>query len=230
MSTKNPKTVPALLLGAIIITLVMLIFWQPSLGLNSILIPSLIASILIFVFGGIIKYTDKDYWKDMGIIITISLTGIGWFVNGYLAGQRDIENRQRELKTKYLLNAYYRLENGFSRGPIDSMSPEEYVYKKYEESAVGSIGLLSNLKTIKAANEWLYAINDNKKYLDSNRAVIDALRKELRSELKLEPIPENTGNLYRMNSLRITNAFKMTTWDSKDLFNLILKLNENDVK
>jgi hypothetical protein len=229
MSKKNPKQKFEDLLLTLFISLVLLSFiWLTHL--RSVLIPSAIAVLLIFSFSKVRKYNENEYWKDIGLIAAILITGVGWFVNGYLQNERDVANKARELKTKYLLNAYYRIENSFNRGSIDSMPPEGFIYRKFEESAIAQIALLSDLETIKKSNDWAKMVNSNKLNLDSNRVFLEALRKEIRDELGLERVPQYDAD-YQLSSLRINNDYKIRGLSSDQIFEIIMKANEiNDFK
>lgn len=73
----------------------------------------------------------------MNIYITIASGMFGLFLGHWLSQRRDFRNKQREIRTQYLIEAYRRLE----RGAI----PNAKKFDKGDfESAIADIQLFGN--------------------------------------------------------------------------------------
>jgi len=88
---------------------------------------------------------------------------------------RDQENRRRDLRTQYLLEAYRRLEKAANRQDFGGHAQEL-------ESALADIQLLGSERQVLLVHE--FAVN---RTADLDALVTD-IRSELRRELKLEPL------------------------------------------
>lgn len=66
-------------------------------------------------------------WDLIAIIITTIAAFTGWYVVHSLNAARDLQNNRRQLRIKYLLDAYRRLERAGNRkhGPEYSKALEE---------------------------------------------------------------------------------------------------------
>ena len=122
-----------------------------------------------------------------------------------------------------MLNAYNRVENFTNRVINDEYTESDndtYIYGKYMESALGQISLLADTQTIKIANRFILDTPRNPKPL------LISLRKELRSELGLLPIPDNDTS-FNINTFRMFRKHVFQdTMTSEEQINLIIKLNE----
>lgn len=71
------------------------------------------------------------------LLITTTVAILGWIVAHRLEVERDQRNKRREVRLRFLLDAYRRLEAGASRGPI-----HETKFADGFESAIADIQLL----------------------------------------------------------------------------------------
>jgi D-alanyl-lipoteichoic acid acyltransferase DltB (MBOAT superfamily) len=163
--------------------------------------PPLLAFLIVVIcFCIVLSLLQKDaeYQKNLILLGGIGITIISWFVNGYINNENEKNRNQlsisqsilqskRDLKVKFLLDAYFRLENADMR----DITPQghqpnlyDYIYLKYTESALTSIQLLAKDSTVKLAN--LYLLSGGKGHYSE---LLIMLRDELRQELNLESLP-----------------------------------------
>jgi hypothetical protein len=113
------------------------------------------------------------------LLITTFVATLGWIVAHRLTAKRDLANKRRELKVKYLIDAYRQLEGAANRE--DRLSTTADL-----ESAIADIQLFGTPKQVEMA------LNIAQEIVDKQDALIDDLlfdlRETLRSELQLEPV------------------------------------------
>ncbi len=119
-------------------------------------------------------------------VISAAVIMGGWFVVDMQASQRDVDNKQREIITEYLIGAYSDIASAVERENLNIKQ------KLKLESAITSIQLLGN-------EEELTELN---KILSSGRndfgSLLRVLRNDLRKELKLSGVdPGKTIRFYR---------------------------------
>lgn len=112
-------------------------------------------------------------------IIIMALVAIaGWFIVNKLSIARDIKNKRTELKIKYLIEAYRRLENVSHRG-----NPNMQDF----ESAIADIQLFGTRRQAELAQEIA------KEFAEKKTVSLDALLADLRGDLRellhLEHLP-----------------------------------------
>lgn len=108
------------------------------------------------------------------LAVTVALAIMGWWAVHRLSLNRDQENKRRDLRTQYLLEAYRKLERSANRGDLVREYAEEL------ESALGDIQLLGTENQVYLAREFSVS-------KDLTMLLAD-IRSELRRELKLEPL------------------------------------------
>ena len=114
------------------------------------------------------------------IIITAFVAVLGWFIVHQLSISRDIKNKRAELKIKYLIEAYRRLENVSHR---DNPNMLEF------ESAIADIQLFGSKQQVELAQEITTEFAKNKTVLLD--PLLGNLREDLRKLLHLEHLPGN---------------------------------------
>lgn len=103
----------------------------------------------------------------------------GWYAVHRLSMNRDQENKRRDLRIQYLLEAYRRLEKAANRRDLGS-------YARELESALADVQLLGSVQQVLLAHEFAVAMAKNQTAsLDS---LIEDIRSELRRELRLESL------------------------------------------
>jgi len=150
-----------------------------------------------------IKMSNNDeYQKALILLGGVGVTIIGWFLTGYFNNENEkVRNRlsieqsigqaKRDLRVKFLLDAYFRLENAdFRDSTPEGQQPNrfDYIYLKYAESALTSIQLVGSDTLVQLANA--YILSGGKQHFDE---LLKLLRDELRSELNLSKLP-NTND------------------------------------
>jgi len=180
---------------------------------NKEILPPAVAFLVITVSFFILKYSlkvDADYDKNLLLAGGFGITILSWFVVGYINNENEKKRNQlsinqsilqskRDLKVKFLLDAYFRLENsGYRDMKYENRQKwkYDYVYKKYSESALTSIQLLGDEDTVKLANA--YTLAGGEKHYDE---LLKKLRDDLRKELGLKQLP-NTED-YHPTTLRV---------------------------
>ena len=115
------------------------------------------------------------------LLVTAALAIAGWYVVHRLSMNRDQENKRRDLRIEYLLEAYRRLENAANRQDLSG-------YAQELESALADIQLLGSEHQVLLAHEFATSMAKNR--TASLDPLVADIRSELRRELKLEPIPD----------------------------------------
>jgi hypothetical protein len=115
------------------------------------------------------------------LIVTAALAVAGWYAVHRLSMNRDQENKRRELRIQYLLEAYRRLENSSNRHDLSA-------YARDLESALADIQLLGNKDQVQLAHE--FAVSMAKNQTASLDPLVANIRSELRRELGLDSLTD----------------------------------------
>ena len=118
------------------------------------------------------------------LLITTGVAILGWLVGHYLTSKRDRQNKRREIRVQYLIEAYRNLEAGASRGPI-----HETEFGKGFESAIADVQLLGSDEQARMADELAIAIATRQDGA-STGPLLMSLRNALRYELDLGSLNE----------------------------------------
>jgi hypothetical protein len=129
-------------------------------------------------------------WKVLlPLLITAVIAVCGWYAAHRMSMSRDRMNKRRELRVKYLIDAYRLLETVSNR-PISSATAPQF------ESAIADIQLFGTPTQVLLAQDFATA------FAASGSAPLDHLlenlREDLRAELELAAVPA------RIKFLRIT--------------------------
>jgi hypothetical protein len=219
----------------IIFTIAIICFIVLPEGQRPILFVTFIVTCLFLL---LLRFLPKDteYFKNLILASGIAATIVSWFIVGYINNEnekkrnslefeRSTSQSKRDLKVKFLIDAYFRLENSDFRDTFQKGFEQEMydqIYIKYAESALTSVQLLGSDSTVRLAN--LYILSGGKKNF---RELLESLRNELRKELDLKALPNSSDyipSVYR--SYRKLGAPNKLTPDQQ--FQLKLKLSEFD--
>lgn len=218
----------------IVIAVAIFFFFICPIGLRpSIIVTSFVLCILILLRYYLPK--DDDYFKNLILASGIAATIVSWFIVGYLNNEnekkrnllefeRTTSQSKRDLKVKFLIDAYFRLQNSDFRDTVpNGYEPNKYdqIYLKYAESALTSVQLLANDSTVRLANLHILS---NGAHFDQ---LLVSLRDELREELDLRALPNSRDyapTVFR--SLRRLDAPNALTPEQQ--FQLTVKLSEFD--
>lgn len=122
---------------------------------------------------------------DWSLIVPLAVTALigvtGWFVIHLLSSARDRENKKRDLRAQYLIEAYRRLE-GASNRQLSSEATSAL------ESAVADVQLFGTREQVGLARE--FALGFASQGSASLDLLLGSLRRDLRSELKLAQVDE----------------------------------------
>lgn len=116
------------------------------------------------------------------LIVTTIVAVMGWVVGHRLNAERDLHNKRIELRIKYLLEAYRKLESFIetevSRENLDIL-----------ESAISDIQLLGTQEQVDKVIAWSSHFSQTGTQKDLNlQDLLEDLRKNLRKELGLREI------------------------------------------
>ncbi len=116
------------------------------------------------------------------LVVTTIVAISGWIVGHKLNAERDLHNKRIELRVKYLLEAYRKLEASVetevSRENLDVL-----------ESAISDIQLLGSPTQVDKVLAWSNQFSDGSTQQDVNlQDLLEDLRVSLREELGLEKI------------------------------------------
>ncbi len=137
---------------------------------------------------------------NWGILITSLITVSGWAVGSYFNSERDRENKLREIKINYLIDAYRKLANS-------SIRTTNYEHFKFDmESAVSDIQLFGTKDQIEQLNVAIDNMKKNKFGLDVDE-ILKLLRNDLREEILLDTINANVSWI-RFNEAGIDSILK----------------------
>jgi hypothetical protein len=204
---------------------------------NKEIIPPIIAIVLIIIAFFVLRSNLKqgpDYEKNLILAGGFGITILSWFVVGYINNENEKKRNKlsinqstieakRDLKVRFLLDAYFRLENMGMRDtspPGNKVLIYDYIYLKYAESALTAIQLLGDETTVKLAMQF---INSHAKEHFSDLLVM--LRDELRKELDLTELPKTDDYIpATFRTYRTIDAPNDLTPEQQ--YQLILNLNE----
>ena len=184
---------------------------------SAIIITTSLVLIGIWIIGR--SLPKEDFAKNMILAAGFGLTAISWFVSGYINNQQSVLQKKRKLKVRMLTDAFFKLQNIYSREGNETQV-NAYIYYKYSENALNEIQLIGDPKLVKLASVFGLS-NGARGYED----LLVELRNDLRKELGVSSIP-NDEDLkpfsFRANRKLITQD----TLTSEEEINLIMKLNE----
>lgn len=114
------------------------------------------------------------YISIIALVISIG----GWFVVHFFNQKRDNLNRKKDLRIRYLINAWQLLESASNRHD-NSMNSNL-------EKAIADIQLFGTLKQVQLSRNFALEFATTKKA--NCTALLNNLRDDLRQELKLDKI------------------------------------------
>src|SRR6218665_822827 len=110
------------------------------------------------------------------LLITCMLKMVGWYVLHSVARKRDKENKQKELRINYLIEAWRRLEYASNRKGVDTI--------EYLEKPIADIQLFGTIKQIEIAQKFADSLVNNQE--GNLIELLEELRQDLRKELNFE--------------------------------------------
>ena len=133
----------------------------------------------------------RRWWElPLTLAVTVVLALIGLWWTDSLSREQDRMNKQREVTTKYLIEAYRQIEIICARDKKEDIS---IAMIQGLESAIADIQLFGSVKQIELARRFVKEI-ENASYSDPRYLLIE-LRKSLRSELKLESLSTDSSDI-----------------------------------
>lgn len=131
-----------------------------------------------------------EFEKLIQIIVTVLIAVIGWIIAHWFTSNRDQKNKRREIQTKFLIDAYQKIES--------SIEPAQYTKEWGEslQSAIADIHLFGTKEQIRIAQGFSEKLL-SKEVIDQNdlKQLLHELRNELRNELGLEHVNGHIGHI-----------------------------------
>lgn len=212
--TKTTKTV----IVSILISILGLIFY-----INTGRDYAAIIIITTLVFLGLwnlfqLLERNEQFGKNMILAAGFGITVISWFVAGYINNEQSILQKKREIKVKFLIDAFFKLQNYDNRDK--ETIADGYIYNKFAENSLNEIQLLGDEEVVKLGK--IFALSGGK---DGFQPLLIQLRDDLRKELGVSPLP---GTDYLSPyQFRIFEMFPVKdTLTSQEQIDLIIRLNE----
>ena len=123
-----------------------------------------------------------NWYNLLTFVITTIIAIAGLFLNNHFSSKRDFNNKLRDIRLNYLVDAYRKLSDSSQRIP-------NYDYYSKMESAISDIQLFGTKSQIDKAIDFMNEYkNEGIGDLDP---LLNDLRNDLREDLKLEPIIDN---------------------------------------
>jgi hypothetical protein len=123
--------------------------------------------------------------------VTTVVAVLGWVIGHRFNANRDRDNKRRELRTKYLIDAYRVI---CARCRVVGKDP---TLAKPIEEALTDIQLFGSPEQITLARD--FALAEHRHEIIDMSPLLNSLRRDLRSELGLEPIGGKIWQLHYMN-------------------------------
>ena len=128
------------------------------------------------------KPKRKEFSEKTKFVLSVSIPAliaiIGWGVVNYLGAVRDRENKLRDVKIDYLIQAYTTITDAV----VNGLYEEQYLPQL--NKAWSQIQLVGSSEEIRLAHEMMAEMN-SKNYGDANE-LLKQLRDDLRKSLNLE--------------------------------------------
>ena len=122
------------------------------------------------------------------LVVTIVVAMAGWIVVHRLNAERDLRNRRLELRTRYLLEVYRKLERSCGKVVTREMADDI-------EVALADLQLLGSAEQVRMARQYI-AAHGNRDLAGINVGpIMEEIRNSLRRELSLKPIKESVDHL-----------------------------------
>jgi hypothetical protein len=122
------------------------------------------------------------------LLITTLVAIVGWGVAHRFTAARDLRNKRLELRTRYLLEAYRRIE----RSVGGQVTPEAIAGL---ESAIADIQLLGTKDQVHRARDYVHELRDKHLRELPVGPILSDLRDSLRRELGLDPLEGDVEHL-----------------------------------
>ncbi|MBI1762651.1 MAG: hypothetical protein HYR56_14550 [Acidobacteria bacterium] len=119
-------------------------------------------------------------WSNLvPLLITTITVVVGWVIAHRLNAARDLQNKRREIRVSYLIEAFRKIE----RGSI----PEAKAYKQEDfETAITDVQLFGSVEQVDLAHQFAEAASKGEGA--SLDLLLLSLRNELRKELDLDEV------------------------------------------
>lgn len=119
------------------------------------------------------------------LLVTSIVTMVGWYIIHHLARKRDFDNKKKEIRINYLIEAWRKLEYVANRETADRAEAREKIIETIEQS-IADIQLFGTSRQVDLVKTLLANLKEQHKVsLDD---LLEELRQDLRKELRLEKI------------------------------------------
>lgn len=131
--------------------------------------------------------TVTDIWT---VLVPALVVILGWGVVHFSSKRKDLQNRKREVVSKYLIDAYRGIENCCGRGIGSELTTDQ---KRVIEQAVADVQLFGSASQITLVKKFIESMNASS-YGDP-RSLLVILRNDLRKELGLSAASDDSSDI-----------------------------------
>ena len=131
--------------------------------------------------------TTIEFWK---ILVPTLIAIFSWVIAHFSSKWKDLQNRRKEIISKYLIDAYRSIENCCGRGEGISLTPEQ---KTGIEQAVADVQLFGSTYQATLVKKFIDLMNTTA-YADP-RTLLVTLRNDLRKELGLPTASDDSNDI-----------------------------------
>jgi hypothetical protein len=114
----------------------------------------------------------------IGVVVAV----VGWGIVHWLQSRRDQTAEKRKIRIQFMIEAYRKLESSACRGP----NQKQYSEQLY--SAIADIQLLGSPEQVDIAKRVAQDLGDQSGRTKEINVLLNALRSELRRELRLPQV------------------------------------------
>ena len=135
--------------------------------------------------------TTIEFWKILiPTLIPTVIAIISWVVVHFLSKRKDLQNKRKEIISKYLIDAYRNIENCCGRGEGHSLTAAQ---KAGIEQAIADVQLFGSTSQITLAKNFIESMNASS-YGDP-RNLLAKFRNDLRRELNLSAASDDSNDI-----------------------------------
>jgi hypothetical protein len=122
------------------------------------------------------------------LLITTIVAIVGWVVGHRFTSSRDLRNKRLELRVKYLLEVYRRLERAVGQKVTRSVADDL-------ETAIADLQLLGSEQQVEQAKHYISQFGGKQLSGLSIGDLLSKVRDDLRRELGLKPVGSSIEHL-----------------------------------
>jgi len=127
--------------------------------------------------------------QHISFLVAVIVAVVGW----YAASVRDAENKRREMRVQYLVDAYRKIESISARSATITRTAEQTQAVEKLESALADLQLFGDARQRDLVKGMIREI-ESARYADPRQLLV-VLRNDMRSALNLPPAPDDPKDI-----------------------------------